>query len=58
MTLEIIKLFCPYPTPQYYPNVVTVDAGAEPTRQAGLIAELARDGKLNLSGKDETNDAG
>src|SRR5215470_17181367 len=31
--------FCPYPTPQYYPNVVTVDAGAEPTKQAGLIAE-------------------
>jgi len=31
---------------------VTVDAGAEPTRQAGLIAELARDGKLNLSVKD------
>jgi hypothetical protein len=42
----------PYPTPQYYPNVVTVDAGAEPTRQAGLIAELARNGKLNLSVKD------
>jgi hypothetical protein len=44
--------FCPYPTPQYYPNVVTVDAGAEPTRQAGLIAELARDDKLSLSVKD------
>jgi hypothetical protein len=44
--------FCPCPTPQYYPNVVTVDAGAEPTKQAGLIAELARDDKLNLGVKD------
>src|SRR5262249_40110433 len=42
--------FCPYPTPQYYPNVVTVDAGAEPTKQVGFIAELARD--LHLSVKD------
>jgi hypothetical protein len=44
--------FCPYPTPQYYPNVVTVDPGAEPAEQAGLIAELAGDDKLNLSVKD------
>jgi hypothetical protein len=44
--------FCPYPTPQYYPNVVTVDAGAEPAKQAGLIAELARDDALDLSVKD------
>jgi hypothetical protein len=41
--------FCRYPTPQYYPNVVTVDT-AEPTRQAGLVAELAR--HVNLSVKD------
>ena len=44
--------FCHYPTPQYYPNVVTVDPGAEPIKQVGLIAELARDDKLNLSVKD------
>jgi hypothetical protein len=44
--------FCPYPTPQYYPNVVTVDAGAEPGKQAGLIAELARDDALDFSVKD------
>jgi hypothetical protein len=44
--------FCPYPTPQYYPNVVTVDAGAEPAQQAGLIAELARDDALDLRVKD------
>ena len=42
--------FCPCPTPQYYPNVVTVDAGADPAKQARLIAELARD--LRLSVKD------
>jgi len=42
--------FCPYPTPQYYPNVVTVDAGAEPTKQVGFIFELARN--LHLSVKD------
>ena len=44
--------FCPRPTPQYYPNVVTVDAGAEPAKQARLIAELARDGGLDFSVKD------
>jgi len=44
--------FCPRPTPQYYPNVVTVDAEAEPARQAGLIAELARDDDLGFSVKD------
>ena len=42
----------PLSNTEYYPNVVTVDAGAEPTRQTGLIAELARDGKLNRSVKD------
>jgi hypothetical protein len=44
--------FCSHPTPQYYPNVVTVDGGAEPAKQAGLIAELARDDDLDLSVKD------
>jgi hypothetical protein len=32
--------FCPRPTPQYYPNVVTVDAEAEPTKQASLPSLL------------------
>lgn len=44
--------FCPHPTPQYYPNVVTVDAGADPTTQAGFIAELARDTDFDLGVKD------
>ena len=44
--------FCPRPTPQYYPNVVTVDAGADPVIQAEFIAELARDNRLDLSVKD------
>src|SRR5262245_52772421 len=44
--------FCPYPTPQYYPNVVTVDAAAEPGKQAGLIAELARGDNFDVSVKD------
>src|SRR5262245_60179252 len=40
--------FCPYPTPQYYPNVVTVDAAAEPTKQVRFIAQLARDHHLSV----------
>jgi hypothetical protein len=43
---------CRRPTPQYYPNVVTVDAGTEPAKQARLIAELARDGDPDYSVKD------
>jgi hypothetical protein len=44
--------FCPRPTPQYYPNIVTVDAGADPAIQTGFIAELARDNDFDLSVKD------
>jgi hypothetical protein len=44
--------FCSRPTPQYYPNIVTVDAGADPAIQTGFIAELARDNDLDLSVKD------
>jgi hypothetical protein len=44
--------FCPCPTPQYYPNIVTVDAGADPAIQTRFIAELARDNDLDLSVKD------
>ncbi len=44
--------FCPVPTPRYYPNVVTVDAGAEPAEQTALIAELARNLGRDLSVKD------
>ena len=44
--------FCPHPTPQYYPNVVTVDPDAEPVEQVALIAEFARDVSLDLSVKD------
>ncbi|KJC61608.1 hypothetical protein UP10_07015 [Bradyrhizobium sp. LTSPM299] len=44
--------FCPCPTPQYYPNVVTVDAAADPVKQTGFIAELARGDDLDFSVKD------
>jgi hypothetical protein len=43
---------CPRPTPRFYPNVVTVEAEAEPAKQIALIAELARDVGLDLSVKD------
>lgn len=44
--------FCPRPVPQYYPNVVTVDAESDPTKQVAFIAELAGDATLNLCVKD------
>jgi hypothetical protein len=45
--------FCPLPTPQYYPNVVSVELGADPARQSRFIGELARDRPdLDLSVKD------
>ncbi len=45
--------FCPRPTPQYYPNVVTVELGADPLVQARFITDLRRaDPDLDLSVKD------
>lgn len=45
--------FCPLPTPQYYPNVVSVELTADPARQARFIGELVRAGPdLDLSVKD------
>jgi hypothetical protein len=44
--------FCPHPTPRYFPNVVTIEPGAESAKQSALIAELARDAGLDLSVKD------
>ena len=45
--------FCPRSTPQYYPNVVTVDRGADPVEQARFIIELWRGAPdLDLSVKD------
>jgi hypothetical protein len=44
--------FCPHPTPTYFPNVVTIEPGAESAKQSALIAELARDASLDLSVKD------
>jgi hypothetical protein len=44
--------FCPRPSPQYYPNIVTVDAGADSAIQSEFSAELARDTDLDLSVKD------
>lgn len=34
--------FCPRPTPQYYPNVVTVERAADIAEQIRFIAELGR----------------
>ena len=34
--------FCPRPTPQYYPNVVTVERAADTAEQTAFIAELGR----------------
>lgn len=44
--------FCPCPTPQYHPNVVTIDAEADTDRQTEFIARLSRDDRLELSVKD------
>jgi hypothetical protein len=45
--------FCPLPTPQYYPNVVSVELGADFARQSRFIGELARARpELDLSVKD------
>lgn len=45
--------FCPRPTPQYYPNVVTVELGADPLAQARFITDLRRTvPDLDLSVKD------
>lgn len=45
--------FCPRPTPQYYPNVVTVDLAADPIAQARVIADLQHaNPDLDLSVKD------
>src|SRR5262249_61118468 len=41
--------FCHYPTPQYYPNVVTVDPGAEPTKQVGSLLSLLGTTSLTLA---------
>jgi hypothetical protein len=34
--------FCPLPTPQYYPNFVTAELGADPALQARFIGEIAQ----------------
>ena len=45
--------FCERETPQYYPNVVTVDSRADAARQSAFIDELARTHPgLDLSVKD------
>lgn len=45
--------FCSHPTPQYYPNVVTVELGADPMAQARFITDLGRaNPDLDLSVKD------
>ena len=45
--------FCPRPTPQYYPNVVTVELGADPMAQARFVSDLRRAvPDLDLSVKD------
>jgi hypothetical protein len=44
--------FCPHPTPRYFPNVVTIEPGADSAKQSGLIGGLARDARLDLSVKD------
>lgn len=45
--------FCPLPTPQYYPNVVSVNLAADPATQIRFIGELARaHPDLDLSVKD------
>lgn len=45
--------FCPSPTPQYYPNVVTVALGADPAVQVRFITDLSRSAPgLDLSVKD------
>lgn len=45
--------FCRRPTPQYYPNVVTVELGADPLAQTRFITDLRRaDPDLDLSVKD------
>jgi hypothetical protein len=44
--------FCPGRTPQYYPNVVTVDRAVDPTDQTAFIADLAQSRpNMNLSVK-------
>ena len=43
---------CAEETPQFYPNVVTVDPEADPATQAGLIGELARRSTFEFSVKD------
>jgi hypothetical protein len=45
--------FCPRPTPQYYPNVVTVERAADIAEQIRFIAELGRfRSDLKISVKD------
>ena len=45
--------FCPRPTPRYYPNVVTVELGADLARQVRFINDLSRSAPdLDLSVKD------
>ena len=44
---------CAHQTPQYYPNVVTVDLGADPSVQAKFIADLLQSNpSLDVSVKD------
>jgi hypothetical protein len=45
--------FCPRPTPQYYPNVVTVDPAADAAEQTAFITDLGRaEPDLKISVKD------
>ena len=44
--------FCAEETPQFYPNVVTVDPASDPETQAGLIQELAQRSNFDFSVKD------
>lgn len=44
--------FCDQETPQFYPNVVTVDPDADPQAQIGFIQELAQQSAFEFSVKD------
>ena len=44
--------FCAVETPQFYPNVVTVDPAADPQTQAQFIQDLARQSAFEFSVKD------
>jgi hypothetical protein len=44
--------FCGEETPQFYPNVVTVDPDADPQDQTGFIQELAQQSAFEFSVKD------